>query len=304
MARATLFAATTCLVVLGILVAVFTSSDVSAVMQQKPAANTAADSGTRYGYAANHKDPDQFRQANSRAEQRLADWEAASPHHWRIAGWILECSNIREVGNLPVYLRDFFNPFNTDYTVRASTARLPHHHEMALLQLSRAIGDHRVSLSGKSDDTLRKAKWATYATVILGFITTIVVSFNSSALAQSQSGWAHASRFLAIVLTASGTALAAIIAFHNPQAEWNDTKRMLSSLAELHNFIGLETWKMNCLEFQGTELKADSKTNTLVVQKFEEWTKRYNDLQATLGGTNPTANAPGAGPSSQKPPGT
>jgi hypothetical protein len=288
-----------CLVGLGLVFVLFTSNSLALL----PRAKASAASGQQhfgYGYGGNHTDPDQVRKANTRAELRLANWEDASPHHWRVVGWVLECTNIRQVGNLPVYLRDFFNPLNTNYQPNAAppaeTARLPHHHEMALVQLSRAIGDHRVSLATKADETYSKAQLATWIVVILGFLTTIVVSLNSTGWGKSEEKLATFTRFFAIALTAAGTAISAIVAFYSPQSEWNDTKRMLSSLAELHNFIGLETWKLDCLEFQAGTLKADVKGNALVMQRFEEWTKRYNDLQATLGGTNPSANTPGAGP--------
>ncbi|HEX9329382.1 MAG TPA: hypothetical protein VF915_22840 [Reyranella sp.] len=300
MKAAILAAIVLCLVGLGLVFVVFTSSRMAFVAPAQPAAGSGQQSANiGYGYGGNHKDPEQVRKANMRAELRLANWEDASPHHWRIAGWVLECTNIRQVNKLPVYLRDFFNPFNMNYEqgpALAPSERLPHHHEIALLQLSRAIGDHRVSLASKADETYGKAQWATWIVVILGFVTTIVVSFNSTELGKGEGKLPSTTRLLAIILTAMGTAISAIIAFYSPQAEWNDTKRMLSSLSELHNFIGLETWKLDCLEFQAENLKADSKGNMLVKQKFEEWTKRYHDLQTTLGSTNPSANAPGAGP--------
>lgn len=296
MTKATLAGVLICLVGLGLVFALLTRTDMGSLMRGNQQGGTQS-AGITYGYGGNHKDPEQVRLANLRAELRMAHWEDASPHHWRVVGWVLKCSSIGEVSNLPPYLREFFNPLNTDDKVRPTTARLPHRHEMALVQLSRAIGDHRVSLATKSNDTFSKAGWATFATVILGFITTIVVSFNSSSLGQGEGRLAHFTRFLAIVLTASGTALAAIIAFYNPQGEWHDTKRLLSSLAELHNFVALETWKLDCLELdEKQQPKAGSNGNRLIMQRFEEWTKRYHDLQSTLGSVNPSASSPGAGP--------
>lgn len=225
------------------------------------------------------------RKAIEEKKQREANWSEIAPHHWRVVGWVLECTNIREIEKLPHYLRDFFNPTNVDMTpLKVAPERLPHHHEMALVQISRAIADHRQTLLARVRSTYHDAQVASLVTVILGFITTVVVSFNSTSFGQGQ-GWPQQSmRFLAIFLTALGTAVAAVVAFYGPQDEWSETRRTLSALTSLHNVIGLETWKLNCLEFDANkQLKPDSSTNNLVMLKFEEWTKRYYEIQNVSG---------------------
>ena len=219
-------------------------------------------------------------------KQREAHWREISPHHWRVVGWVLECTNIKEIGKLPPYLREFFDPTNVGMAaLETSPERLPHHHEMALVQISRAIADHRQTLLARVRSTYHDAQVASLVTVILGFITTIVVSFNSTSFGQGQGRTQQSMRFLAIFLTALGTAVSAVVAFYGPQDEWNETRRTLSALTSLHNVIGLETWKLNCLEFdEGTkQLKPDSKANSNVMLKFEEWTKRYYEIQNVSG---------------------
>jgi hypothetical protein len=233
------------------------------------------------------------REQRAREQRELVQkesWDSIGPHHWRVVGWVLECTNIKAVPSLPPYLRSFFDPLQASQKPLekdiAAPARLPHHHEMALVQISRAIADHRLTLSTKVNSTYHAAQIATIGTVMLGFITTLVVSLNSTAFGQGQGRLQQWMRFMAIVLTAMGTMLSAMIAFYGPLDEWNDTKRTLAALTSLHNVIGLETWKLDCLEFEGSDLKqlkAGSETNKLVMQRFEEWTKRYYELQTAAG---------------------
>ncbi len=226
------------------------------------------------------------KQLEEEKKQREAHWREISPHHWRVVGWVLECTNIKEVDKLPPYLREFFNPTNVSLApLGAAPERLPHHHEMALVQISRAIADHRQTLLGRVRSTYHDAQVASLVTVILGFVTTVVVSFNSTTFGQGQGRTQQSMRFLAIFLTALGTAVSAVVAFYGPQDEWSETRRTLSALTSLHNVIGLETWKLNCLEFdsQTKQLKVESNTNNAVMTKFEEWTKRYYEIQNVSG---------------------
>jgi hypothetical protein len=151
-------------------------------------------------------DPTEARRLLEEKWRREANWHEISPRHWRVVGWVLECTNIREVEKLPHYLREFFNPTHVGFEpLGAAPDRLPHHHEIALVQISRAIADHRQTLLARVRSTYRDAQTASLVTVILGFITTVVVSFNSTSFGQGQGRTQQGMRFLAIFLTALGT---------------------------------------------------------------------------------------------------
>lgn len=231
-------------------------------------------------------------------------WNEVSPHHWRVVGWVLECTEIREISKLPHYLRPFFDPTYTDMTQLAvGPDRLPHHHEMALLQLSSAVGEHRVLLNAKVKQTYRFAQIATVATVILGLLTTILVAVSATKQGQEPGRWQPWIRVLAIIAPALGTAAATVVAFYSPQADWTQASRTLTGLTQLHNQIALDTWKLDCLEFENGRLKEKSQVNANIKQRFEEWTKRYYELQTASVSSGQADKSPGnPGSDGSKPP--
>src|SRR5215213_14283 len=71
------------------------------------------ESTTEIGTSAEAKKAnEEKKQLEDEKKQREAHWREISPHHWRVVGWVLECTNIKEVDKLPHYLREFFNPTN------------------------------------------------------------------------------------------------------------------------------------------------------------------------------------------------
>lgn len=240
------------------------------------------------------------REALEKYEQARS-WKEVSPHHWRVAGWILECTKIREIPKLPHYLRPTFDRTFTEYSDYKPLSadlvwpvRLPHHHEIALIQLSNALGDHRVSLHAKVRTTFQTAQVANILTVVLGLLTTVLVSISSTKYGQEEGRWQPWVRILAIIFPALGTAAAAIVAFYSPQSEWTQASRTLASLTQLHNQIALDTWKLDCFEFDDNHNLKSSESNKQIKLKFEDWTKRYYELQAVAGSSGQADKLPGS----------
>ena len=237
--------------------------------------------------------------------------EIAASDHWAVAGWVLECTRQKEVPNLPGYFRPSFDRTHIDINslpkpspqepkvASEPTPRLPNQIEIALLQLSNTIGDQRIALRSKIQTSYLSWQVATIATILLGLITTVLVSFSSTEFGKSEGLYPRLIRILAVIFPALGTAVAAVIAFYGPQAEWSQSTRSLASFTQLHAQMVIAMGKLKCSEVPPVE--GTSRNFDAITHQFEEWSKRYVDILtvASVGGQANTNN--GESPTSGNP---
>jgi hypothetical protein len=185
----------------------------------------------------------------------------------------------------------FALPFHTyssprnDETLRQGT-RMPNHGERALIQLNHALIIQDMALRSKVQSAYLFWQCTSLIAILLGMITTILVSVSSTEFGRGD-GWnQRLIRILAIIFPALGTAVAAVIAFYSPQAEWSQASRTLASVNQLHGQIALGVWKLACPTADKNE------DTTLFTTTLEDWSKRYHDIQ-TISTT--TSGATGTG---------
>jgi hypothetical protein len=144
--------------------------------------------------------------------------------------------------------------------------------ERLLLQLSDQISEQRVKLMGKVRSSYFFWEVATIVSILVGMITTILVSLSSINIGAAGRGRHQIIRVLAIVFPVLGTATAAVIGFYSPQAAWAHASRTLASLTQLHGQIALTVWRLPCPE-------VDAVPSSPWVQALNSWSDRYIDIQ-------------------------
>jgi hypothetical protein len=164
--------------------------------------------------------------------------------------------------------------------------RRPNRHEEALLQLSKNLSEQRVELIGKVRSAYFFLKMSSLVSIMIGMITTILVSVSSTEFGRGDGPRQKLIRVFAIIFPALGTAAAAVTSFYSPQAEWGQASRTLASVAQLHGQMALAVWKLPC-----TTTDTDDTSATPLMTALDDWSKRYTDIQTISN----ASGAPGGG---------
>lgn len=229
--------------------------------------------------------------------------------HGSIASWVVECVLPKDVNNIPVSLeRDvrfrpaFFQPYggysSFDENSEAATRKL-NNQERALIYLSNVLANQRITLSERSKSSYIFWQFSTIVSIVIGMITTILVSISSTEFGRGDGLSQRVIRVFAIVFPALGTAAAAIIAFYSPQTVYNQSSRTVASIAQLHSQMAMEIWRLGCVD---NEQDGDRKS---VEASLNDWAKRYVDIQAVsnaAGGASDIQGSPDKGKGDQTPP--
>ena len=146
--------------------------------------------------------------------------------------------------------------------------------EHNLIQLSKELSEHRVGLIPKVRSAYLFWQLATLISIVIGMVTTILVSVSSTEFGRGDGPPQRLIRVLAIIFPALGTATAAVISFYSPQAELGQASRTLASETQLHDEIALTVWKLACPTPDADDSSAKPLTDNL-----ENWSKRYIEIQ-------------------------
>lgn len=171
--------------------------------------------------------------------------------------------------------------------------------ERSLMALNNSLTRQRSYLDRKMKSSYNFLEIATIVTISIGLITTILVSISSTEFGRGDGTQQRTIRILAIVFPALGTAVAAVIAFYSPQAQWTQASRTLASITQLHSQMALGVWKLPCLKPDPDPNKA------VVITQLDEWAKRYSDIQtvsSATGGSSAASGVEQGGPKSPEPP--
>ena len=165
---------------------------------------------------------------------------------------------------------------------KSESKKNPTVQEMNAVQLSNSMLNQQLELGRKASDSYLQLQYIQWFIIFIGLVTTVVVSVSSTELFGKvdtpRGKWL---RFLAIFLPALGTAVAAINAFYNPRDDWNKAANTLANLAQLHGQMAVGIWSVECPS-------GDEKGRKPLVDKLEEWTKRYNDIN-TIAESSPSS---------------
>src|SRR5262249_10572995 len=120
--------------------------------------------------------------------------------------------------------------------------------EQHIVELSKLLGTQRIDLTTTAKSAYSFLQFTTIFTILVGLITTILVSLSSTDFGKGDSRAAKTLRVLAIVFPAIGTASAAVIAFYGPQAEVSRATHVLASVRQLHDQMALGVWNLKCVK--------------------------------------------------------
>lgn len=152
-----------------------------------------------------------------------------------------------------------------------------------------ALAARRVTYDMQWGNAFIRAELATWASVAIGLLTTIIVALNSTELVDKATNKGRWIRISALALPAIGTAAAAVIAFYEPSALLTIRKSQAAAAEQLHIQIGQGVWKMPCFK------TADAPLSPEQTAMFDTWSQRFQELVSK---TDAKASAGGGGSTS------
>ena len=166
--------------------------------------------------------------------------------HERIASWILRCSGAKNVDQLPhglsqvltqwVYVgsssrNDTDDPASSTGPTNVGTSII------RVSYLTSTILDQRMMLNRAATDAYTKTQWATWITIGLGLLTTIVVALSSAEFNGPAGRAGSMLRWFALCLPPIGTAVAAMVAFYSPAEGYGKIHQAVDALGALHREV-------------------------------------------------------------------
>jgi uncharacterized membrane protein YgcG len=229
------------------------------------------------------------------------DYNSVIPNHGAISEWVQQCIGIKPGMEVPMLVTSQFWLPSIQYrgivwgasdNVWPKDIQELTRGERALVQLSAAISDQRLALTVKVRSAYSFWEYATMASIVIGMITTILVSVSSTEFGRGEGRTQRMIRVLAIIFPVLGTATAGVINFYSPQAEWGQASRTLASLTQLQGQMALAVWKLKCPPTDTDDSSANPLTSAL-----DDWSKRYVDIQTIASATGASSAGQGGGPS-------
>ena len=233
--------------------------------------------------------PDGQTDANAISEQAKSEPFTAYGDHWHIALWFASCLGHTSIGELPDVLVAQLTPFGmaTWSGAKISVDKPPAIQLREVSELSLNLYRDRIGGAAAVRAASKNYEIMQWIIILLGLITTIVVSLSSTEYGKGEERLAKSLRLVAITLPALGTMVAAANAFYAPSQKALQATRTLASLGQLHSQIALEVWATGCPPANG-----DPKNPNLakIDDKIAQWIKRYQEIQSS---SSDTANPDG-----------
>jgi hypothetical protein len=206
-----------------------------------------------------------------------------------VAGWAMECMGIESYENLPdqyQMLLSYYQPDINNVRMFPKDVKRLSPDQRAILALNRSISFEREKYRLRADGAESQLRWLTFIGIGMGMITTIVVSMSSTEFGRGAGRVQTLLRLLAISFPIIGTAVSGVIAFYSPQEKWNQARRTLASLTQLHAQMAVGVWNLKCDLDDGARKTVDG------------WSARYVDVQtaAAAGTSVPTTAMPVVSP--------
>jgi hypothetical protein len=223
--------------------------------------------------------------------QEYVELQQLQLKHMSIVEWILNCNGVLEPNNMPQEIKNMYLGYYFAAQAplregdRRGTILPPDNVHRSLIQLSHDIWSDRYTLYQHTKSAYLALQIATFVTIGLGLLTTVLVSLSSTPFGQGTTNGAIAIRIFAIVFPALGTASAAVVAFYGPQAVWNQSNYALANLGQLHGQISSTVWENQCSDSSRSKISDDLKDS------IKRWRTRYIEIQAV---PNPNTQAGGA----------
>ena len=195
--------------------------------------------------------------------------------HEEITNWVASCLGAVNVHELPenygrVMATTVFTFYLSDN--QKQIQRLMSPQENQVIAISKSIYEQRIYALTSLHSAQLIWEVMQWVIIIIGMITTILVTLSSTDFGGKESKYGTVLRFLSIVFPALGTAAAAVNAFYNPRDDVISSSNSLTSLSQLHDMVGVGVWKMACNPKPDSDAWRENEKN------IAEWLKRYQDI--------------------------
>jgi len=209
----------------------------------------------------------------------LQEWQTARADHQAIVFAVVPCLQLATLSDQPGPLSNELllavlpsGEKHPPRTVNQDTSYTPlkmTSFHRAAIYLSHAVARARVEAMGSAHDSYSRMQYFQIATVIIGAITTILISIKSTSIDNTRLSLLIG--ILAIIFSSVGTATSALNSFYSPREGYIKNQKSLSVLRKLHMDIATTV-----------SSQAESDTCTRMTEdnskKVKEWSKQLGDL--------------------------
>ncbi|MGG7607814.1 hypothetical protein [Massilia sp. BKSP1R2A-1] len=203
----------------------------------------------------------------------------ANTDHQVVSQWVQRCLGSPPRKEIPMEVQELLTgvPGFLDGTGERERAIAVHPLYIRVARLSHSLLDRRISLDGKLSGAYTVAQVGTFLTILIGLLTTVFVGLSSTEVGKQLNRVGLGIRLSALALPALGTAVAAVIAFYDPNGNLARQSQVAAGLQQLHSQLSHATWKMVCLKTQSDQVPQD------MVTRLDSWTQRMQELIASAG---------------------
>jgi len=227
-------------------------------------------------------------------EQYLVSSMDAIGDHVAVTAWFTRCVRPPAGYGMPDEVTRLLRlyPIPGGLPEQSAPAIKVHATYLRTLTLSYDLINARSRVNLKLAAAERMARIGAYASIVIGFLTTVCVGLSAMPAIQDAGKLGTRLKAAALILPAFGTAVAAVIAFDDPGDHAARYASVAGGLQRFHGDIIKTTWNWNC-----TTNPPDAN------RALDEWTQRMqslmseaNDGRAPQGTSNGGSGAGGAAP--------
>ncbi len=216
---------------------------------------------------------------------------SAERNHRSIGDWVAQSAGRGSVDDLPAAFIYRFGLLRHGQAPPDPWRESPEigpldNHAYRLLTLSKTILDDTAIYWDRRRKGYRRVQASTWLMIVIGLITTVLVSLRSTDFGTGSTSAARAIQVFAIVFPALGTAAAAIIGFYGFAETMGRASHALASLRQLHGKMALEIWSLN----PASAKAHDSDTGKTLGELLKEWERRYIDIKDVAEAEAPGGN--------------
>jgi len=217
------------------------------------------------------------------------EWKIARADHQAVVFAIVPCLHLDTSAGQPGVLSgapildvmladDRQRPLTANQDTASTTLKMTSFHRAALY-LSNAVARARIETMGSAHDSYSRMQYFQIATVILGAVTTILISIKSTSIDNTRLSLLIG--ILAIIFSSVGTATSALNSFYSPREGYIRNQKSLSVLKKLH--MEIATTVSSQAEFDTCTAMTEENS-----KKVKEWSARlgglFDDTETALHG--------------------
>jgi hypothetical protein len=212
--------------------------------------------------------------------KQSAELQSASRDHEIVSNWVLFCLKTNRPDELPASLQESLGSYELEPVagyIEHSSFLSVNPKYLRVAGLSRLILMKRVAVDRNLSTAYNIAKVGAFSAIFIGLLTTVFVALSSTDFGKQQNFIGTGIRVGALALPAIGTAVAALIAFYDPNGNLARASQVASGLQQLHTQITLATWKELTCSKDAAEKPTAAETNLM-----DSWSQRYQELVAGM----------------------